>query len=100
MSPCYNCGTTQRHSDIFGCCAACHRAFIGIKAFDDHWVGTGEDRHCVDPATLKRRDGSPMLEQVDVQGGVAWRRAVTAAERARQDARFKGPGASRGSVVG
>jgi hypothetical protein len=71
---CHNCTTDRIHTDTYGCCGGCGQAFIGITAFDMHFAGDGEERGCVDPATLIRRNGNPMLERVDVLGGQAWRK--------------------------
>lgn len=37
--------------DRYGHCAACHRDFMGLAAFDKHRRGPYTDRRCVDPAT-------------------------------------------------
>lgn len=80
--PCRNCGTTRRHSDRYGCCGGCGRAFIGLAAFDAHFVGTGEDRGCAtDPGGLRTRSDRPILESVEVEGGHAWRMWASAQER-------------------
>jgi hypothetical protein len=30
-------------------CTSCHLTFSGESAFDLHWKGRGDDRHCVPP---------------------------------------------------
>lgn len=47
-------GLNQAH------CTSCHRHFAGVGAFDAHWRGK-ENRYCVDPATLRRDDGNPLM---------------------------------------
>lgn len=47
-------GLNQAH------CTSCHRHFAGVTAFDAHWRGK-EDRYCIDPATLHRPDGDPLM---------------------------------------
>jgi hypothetical protein len=46
-------------------CSGCHRTFTAPGPFDKHWRGSGDDRHCVDPATVG-------LVEHDRLGYVAW----------------------------
>lgn len=59
-------GLTECH------CTGCHRHFTSVQPFDAHWIGV-ENRHCVDPAALKRKDGSPLLDTVERKSGSVWR---------------------------
>jgi hypothetical protein len=59
------------------CCTGCLKAgrpahFSSVSAFDLHWVGKGDGRHCVDPATLVRQDGSPRLSERPRASGQVW----------------------------
>ena len=47
------CGKTFPSNNTHGHCASCHETFVGLAAFDAHWVGTSADRHCENPAGLK-----------------------------------------------
>jgi hypothetical protein len=98
-APCRTCGTSKRHSDRYGCCSGCGRAFIGMTAFDAHWTGTGDDRRCVDPASLTREDGRPVMDSQEVDGGVAWRMYVTPEAREANAARFSGLQPSKDSLA-
>ncbi len=31
-------------------CTGCHRTFRNVSGFEAHWVGRGDDRHCIDPS--------------------------------------------------
>jgi hypothetical protein len=72
-------------------CAACHRHFTSVSAFDAHQridhkpcgkapENQGENPHkvcdarsvCLDPATLHKPDGSPVLVQVETACGPVW----------------------------
>jgi len=33
-------------------CTGCHRTFHTVSGFEAHWVGRGDDRHCIDSATV------------------------------------------------
>lgn len=48
----------------FGHCAACHRDFMGLTAWDKHRRGPMTDRRCVDPATDDERTakGAPIAD--------------------------------------
>jgi hypothetical protein len=47
------CGASWTGTRIAHCKAAgCHRTFSTAANFDKHWRGRGDDRHCVDPATV------------------------------------------------
>jgi len=44
-------------------CAGCHRTFTGIRAFDRHQrVVDPPASCCLDPALIRRRDGTPALQ--------------------------------------
>jgi hypothetical protein len=43
-------------------CGACHRTFSGIRLFDRHRTVAGG---CLDPATLRERNGEAMCELRD-----------------------------------
>ena len=60
---CARCGVSWRNIERDGHCSGCHRTFRGLGAFDDHF--RGDDRHCTDPATRHRKDGSPMWRLID-----------------------------------
>lgn len=53
-------------------CAGCHRHFSSDSAFDAHISvdQAGSVHH--DPATLRKRDGSPRLVPVQSEHGVTW----------------------------
>jgi hypothetical protein len=62
--------------------ALCGRHFSSPAAFDAHWQGSGDNRHCVDPATLvygptSAKAGKPKFELRDRASGLVW---VTASE--------------------
>lgn len=49
-------------------CAACHRTFTGVQAFDKHRAGghdTKRGRYCVDPETLLTKKGERVLVLTD-----------------------------------
>ncbi|MQB01953.1 MAG: hypothetical protein GEU78_17080 [Actinobacteria bacterium] len=58
-------------------CAACHRHFSSISAFDVHQrARTDKDLRvkvtCRDPSTVRKKDGSPRLEEVTTEWGPLW----------------------------
>lgn len=62
-------------------CSACDRVFSGPSTFDTHWQGAGEDRHCVDPASVLDNKDQPRLRLEDgiwrnaqVQVDVPWKK--------------------------
>jgi hypothetical protein len=59
MTVCNTCDRTWTGLDQCHC-TGCHRHFVGLKAFDTHWRG-GRDRRCVDPLSLRREDGNPLM---------------------------------------
>ena len=64
---CPRCG--RRWSGLAQChCPTCHRHFGDVKAFDRH----RRDDACLDPATVKRRDGQPAFEQTIRPSGPVW----------------------------
>lgn len=67
-------------------CSACHRTFTGVSPFGRHQRLAEGRTVCLDPATLTRRDGAPLM-QTDRRGywqlvpsarrrPVHWRRAA------------------------
>lgn len=70
--PCVHCGQRFRHGERYGCCAKCGVAFVGQTAFDAHLRFEGGDVEHLDPATVRRKDGSARLEQRTIKGGKAW----------------------------
>lgn len=47
------CGARWTGTRIAHCRSAdCHRTFSTATNFDRHWRGKGDNRHCVDPATV------------------------------------------------
>ena len=42
-------------------CRSCDRLFRSLRAFDFHRSGPPDDRICVDPFMIKKRDGSRQL---------------------------------------
>lgn len=73
-SKCSGCGrvwtgTKECH------CAKCHLHFSSMDAFDRHRIAipdSDEERICVDPIELKRKDKSPVLVQIERAGGLVW----------------------------
>ena len=55
-------------------CPTCHAHFSKYSTFDMHLrvAKRGEVVECRDPATVRKRDGSPVLRPVDGAGGVTW----------------------------
>lgn len=58
-------------------CTGCGRHFSSPAVFDGHWQGVGDNRHCVDPATLtwgpgSARAGKPKYERQDRASGPVW----------------------------
>jgi hypothetical protein len=53
-------------------CATCGVYFSSPSTFDAHRKGSGADRYCVRPGSLKKEDGSPAL-RLDDKG--RWARA-------------------------
>lgn len=53
-------------------CAACHRHFGGIYAFDMHRVKDA----CADPAELRKKNGRSRLMSVERKSGLVWVQAV------------------------
>jgi hypothetical protein len=58
-------------------CGSCRRHFTGPAAFDAHWQTVGDDRRCVDPATLTHgpnhaKAGQPLLRVHDRASGPVW----------------------------
>jgi hypothetical protein len=43
-------------------CAACHRTFTSVEAFDRHRQGDYDARSCLDPSLMRRQDGQPLYE--------------------------------------
>lgn len=85
LTPCGSCKTYWTHGATVGCCGACHRAFKGLEAFQDHQVGPRDERGrltCLDPATATyaqdlRRAGEPIFElaceDLCAERGPLWR---------------------------
>lgn len=75
-----SCGCADRRLDAGSreChCTGCGQHFAAPAAFDAHWVGSGDSRHCVDPATLvygprSARAGQPKFELRKRAGGLVW----------------------------
>lgn len=65
-------GTTQAH------CTTCHEQFSTASSFDAHWRGKGDDRQCVDPATLLDAKGLNLLVKAETAYGPVWRRREVA----------------------
>jgi hypothetical protein len=62
-------GCDHRWTGLSAChCAACHRTFTGIRAFDIHRTGG----HCNDPVTLVNRNGAPRLVPAARQHWTGW----------------------------
>lgn len=64
-------------------CTGCSRRgrprphFSSPAAFDAHWQGSGDGRHCVDPATItygsrSAKAGQPKFELRERAGGPVW----------------------------
>ena len=47
------CGKQFPANNTHGHCASCHETFVGLAAFDAHWLGTSDDRQCWPPEDLK-----------------------------------------------
>jgi hypothetical protein len=57
---CGGCPTTW--TGVGRChCSGCHRTFSTVSAFDLHRRLSGRHGSCVDPATLARQTGAPVL---------------------------------------
>lgn len=59
-------GSAQAH------CTGCHQHFSTVGNFDRHQRGLGENRTCVDPATVVDGQGRPVLKQVETSYGTTW----------------------------
>ncbi len=59
-------GTSEAH------CASCHHHFSGVTHFDAH----RRDGHCVDPATIRGKDGQPALRLSERPNGPVWHSAT------------------------
>lgn len=59
---CPDCHAPLLNGQRFGHCAACHRTFMGLGAFDKHRRGPWEARVCIDPAmdTATTLTGKPL----------------------------------------
>ena len=64
-------------------CAGCHRSFTGESSFVRH----RRDLQCVDPATARRKDGSPAFE-LNARG--QWATAQTEKQKDRMRALIDG----------
>ena len=42
------CGKTFPNSSRVGHCGGCHETFVGLGAFDQHRIGQGKERRCLD----------------------------------------------------
>ena len=49
-------------------CAACHATFTGVAAFDAHQRLGPAGLACLDPAAVRRRDGTPAFEREPRRG--------------------------------
>jgi hypothetical protein len=68
--------------DMTGQCSACMEVFFGEGAFDAHWRGDGEGRHCIDPADPPlTRAGVP--EEWWLDGRQRWHRGARMTDEAR-----------------
>lgn len=48
------CGKTFPSNNTHGHCGSCHETFVGLTAFDAHWITNDQgERVCVSPDTLK-----------------------------------------------
>lgn len=75
-----------RGSSIGHCAGECHRTFASEAAFEAH----RKDGHCLDPATLLNKDGTPRFEtKTDRVGCEVWRstKRMSDADRARLKAK-------------
>ena len=82
----HGCGATwtQGGNRTGHCAGECHRTFSSEEAFEAH----RKDGHCLDPATLLKKDGSPAWETfTDSSGCLVWRSTRKMSDAAR--ARFK-----------
>ena len=52
-------------------CAACHRTFTSVEAFDRHQRLEDGGIVCLDPATLQRRDGLPLYDRPSNRWAIA-----------------------------
>lgn len=78
----HSCGTSwHQRGDRTGHCSSCHRTFASLDAFDRHQRVDGR-LTCLDPATLTRRDGSPLYEAHHDGLTDVWSIRPTAAQRA------------------
>lgn len=66
-----HCGDCHRYwkSHREGHCASCCRHFASTDAFDAHVPADGR---CVDPATLRRQDGTPRMMLRSTPLGETW----------------------------
>jgi hypothetical protein len=97
----HDCGVTwQQVGNRTGHCAACHRTFDDLRGFEKHQRVEGGRVQCLDPATLTRRDGSPLYvarkavprgdeERRDLDT-TYWRIRMTEFQRAKLDRKRAG----------
>ncbi len=63
-----NCGRRWTGLSQAHCSSGCHAHFGSVAGFDRHRT-TG---HCVDPATVMRRNGEPFFRKAETPLGVTW----------------------------
>jgi hypothetical protein len=71
----HSCGTRWvQVGNRTGHCAACHRTFSGLRAFDDHQSIRDGKNVCTDPGTLLDKAGEPRYRTfTDRADAVVWR---------------------------
>jgi hypothetical protein len=76
VSICPDCGRhwtglSEAHCPNPSCC----QHFTSDAAFDRHLAPTQSDDACYPPETSRKKDGSPVFEQIQRKHGPAWRLA-------------------------
>jgi hypothetical protein len=87
-------GCDRKWSSLTEChCAACHRQFVGVRAFDRHRIDRRGKGTCIDPSTLLGGDENKQFNQVAgvwttaedrEPRGIALRRKLERYEREQQ----------------
>lgn len=70
----HSCGARwERYGERRAHCAGCHRTFSSTAMFDVHRASEGDQRVCLDPATVFNKKGEPVFEaRVDRAGATIW----------------------------
>jgi hypothetical protein len=72
VSTCLDCGR-QWTGRAEAHCASCCNHFTSDGAFDRHLASVRSDDDCYPPETFRKRDGSPLFEQIQRKYGLVWR---------------------------